>query len=176
MGPPTEADVDGSCHADGWPAWRDFRAARRYRESISKARTLRCWRESLSKVPGAPLSEWVRIETPKKIAGEYSSLFDKLEDCETAAYVAHHTDSTRRGAGTRFVPPKDPSPFSYANDSVFKEIVTDDKSKWLQALDKFKREHASDDLALTFAALMEQAGRDEDNAVCFASDDPRLAK
>jgi hypothetical protein len=108
MGPPTEADVDGSCQEDGWPRWRDLRAAGRYRESISDARSLRCWRESLIEAPGAAVSTWVRIETPKAgaIAGEYFSAFEKLEDCETAAYVAHHSGSTRRGAGTRFVRPK----------------------------------------------------------------------
>jgi hypothetical protein len=181
MGPPTEADVDGSCQEDGWPRWRDLRAAGRYRESISDARSLRCWRESLIEAPGAAVSTWVHIETPKAgaIAGEYFSAFEKLEDCETAAYVAHHSGSTRRGAGTRFVPPKEPDPLSsYVNGPVFKGIITDDKSKWLRALDQFKREHANDDRALTFAALMGHMGREDDlhenNAACFASDDPRL--
>jgi hypothetical protein len=90
----------------------------------------------------------------------------------------HAADITRRGAGTRFVPPKEPDPFSssYDNDPVLKGISPDDKSKWLRALDEFKREHANDDRALTFAGLMGwMADLHEDNAACFASDDPRLS-
>ena len=181
MGPPTEADIDSSCHAGGWPTWRDLRAAVHYGESISDAQMLRCMRESLRKAPKAPLSEWVRIEIPKGggLAGEWVSEFEKLQDCEAAADVAHNSQAARRGAGTRFVPPKEPDPFSACADDFSKEILMDDESGWRRSFKEYKRKHSNDDRALTFAASIDRIGIEdlqERNAICFANDDPRLAK
>jgi hypothetical protein len=139
-------------------------------------------RESLRKAPKAPLSEWVRIEIPKgrALSGEWVSAFEKLKDCEAAAYVAHNSLAARRGAGTRFVPPKEPDPFSACADDFSKEILMDDESGWRRASKEFKRKHSNDDRALTFAALIERIDHIENlqerNATCFANDDPRLAK
>jgi hypothetical protein len=177
MVPPTEADIDQSCVPGGWPTWRDFRAAYKYGESISDAQEWRCWRESWNEVPGAQISQWVRFEIPKVggRAEESVGAFEKLDDCETAQYVARKADVGSRGPGTRFVPTK---PFfdKYGNDPAFKDINGD--QQMLQALENFKREHPSDDQASTYAAMMEhlfaphQEG--ERAATCVASDDPRL--
>ena len=131
------------------------------------------------KVPRAPLSEWVRIEIPKRgvLSGEWFSAFEQLEDCETAASVAHDSQASRRGIGTKFVPPKQPDMLSVYAEDFSKRIQMDDESGWIRAINEFKSKHSNDDRALTFAALLDSIGKGglgERNAACFASDDRRL--
>jgi hypothetical protein len=181
MGPPMEADLDSSCRSGGWPTWRDFKAAERYNESIWNARTLRCLREVFSEVPTAPVSEWVRVEIPKVGGepGEYVSAFEKLEDCQMAKYLARNANSSRlgpsgRGENQELGKALDDL-LSYDRDPALKGIDLSDKKKARAALESFKREHSTDDRALTYAAftlfMLEERAQYTD---CFATDDTRL--
>jgi hypothetical protein len=187
MGAPSGADVDPSCAADGWPELIDYLAALRHREPVSDARAFRCIREFLMDVPNTPLSQWVPIETPKVngVPGEYVSAFEKLEDCETADYLARYTDVSRRSAGTRAwlaTLLEKRLALSYDKDPALKGIDLNDETKLRQALEHFAHEHPDDDRARTYEALMRAkllSGSDEPARralACVASDDPRLAR
>jgi hypothetical protein len=194
LGPPTEADLDTSCRADGWPAWQDYLRSLRYGEAPATAQALRCLRESLINISSGRLSEWVTIEIPNAdgVAGDYVGAFATLKDCQTAEYVARVApDVTRRPSTTGLwqTLPKGDWFDSYANDRAFKELDRNGKGKPVdsgedaenalrRALKRFEGEHPDDDKAITFAAVMRatlsEGKASQGESLCIATDDPRL--
>lgn len=205
MGPPTQADLDPSCLPNAWPGWHDCYTALRCWESVSKARKLRCVRESLIDAPAAPLSRLVRMQPPGSGPGLWVSAFSALKECEKAR-SGSIASKPAEGALTPLLkdsrhlvseyivdpalkkaPPAAqlPGPAAGAAPIVKgfgkpKEAYFGNEEQSRQATRAFLREHRNDDRAATFAALMENAVNQRAHAarplVCVASDDPRLLR
>lgn len=180
MQAPSRASLDASCRPSGSPAWLDHLAALRYWEPASEAWLLRCLRESLIDVPGAPLSRWVTMEGPAPgDSGPRISPFTSLEECEA---VRHS------GLAKPLVPEALPPGwktevymlFTYDyQPSLRGKVYIPDKSRARRALENFEREHRNDDRALTYAAFLRTSLQNpwrRRPSACVASDDPRLAK
>lgn len=178
MEAPGEANLDASCHASGAPVWRDYVAALRYWEPVPEARLLRCLRESLIDVPGARLSQWIKMAgpAPDHPAIQVSS-FKSRGDCEAARNSRMTEPIAAQG-----LPPgwkvELYQLFTYDyQPSLRGKVYIRDKRKARRALAAFEREHRHNDRALTYAAFLKQAiqrQRRRRPTACIASTNPGL--